>query len=526
MKKNEILLDAVADISKEYISEAYPENTKVITHKKNISFRKVLVAACAVAALAVPCRYFLVPVIQDAYHRSALSDVSVSDIIKSTKAGYELGWTCGFTGDVTITDRDGNQQTVMKGFSSIFKSYEDFDKVSDAYYYDDVLFTISASQMTVTANGKTNITERKFDAGSRILGYDTGRNLYILCTDNENETAEIQKYSIEGELINRTACSSDIPLNEFSGFESIDTDGNESSHILSYLTDKGTAAVHISYNDDGKVIMTVSQDDSEQIISTKDDGSETEYISGDSIFTIDENTKIFADSSGTHRISTDLSYSETRKEFNREQGTHVLNDIRRNGNGYSYEMGLGYNNLDYLVLFMGTVGDKVVLNAESAAREGISEKVAEKINSALQKIETDADGGAEYVGGDSETGYIMVMGHELEIDFYSFEMNGENTEKIASVFYPMNDDVFQNVEDFGFGGSVYYNGACYGVMEFSMTDGSVKRFVCTCDSEGRTGYAEMPSEKADADDEFSISKGKVGFLKKDGSFYSSEFVYD
>lgn len=525
MKKNERLMDAIGDISKEFINEASPKNIRVVHYRKKKPAAFIAAAACAALLLAIPVTNAIRSHRGQFNSGAQYSAENTAEIIRPDKAGYELGWKYLYSGDINAAANGEEYKTVAANFTHLFRSYEDMGKPSDMYFYNGILCTVSENQMSVTQTNDdvTYVMDRSSYSNSRIIGADTENSFYLTCTNDAGKTEFQKMISNEGTLIS-TICDNDIPLNDCIGFDDISADGSGRNITLSYSSDGTEGTVNIS-EEDGRLIMNITQGDQEQVISFNADGTVSE--SDDSIFSFDRTKNIFVSDSGKQKISlnTELSERSSQARSVYANAYKIANEIEKNGPGCQYELALEYDHIDHSLVISGKVMESISLDTENAIAEGMSEEQTIKINSVLQTITSDSDGGAVYVGGNEEKGYIMLPDPEMNMRFYSFDMNGEKTELTGTVPLPVTEALFEDVEEFRLGDSMYYNGICYGTAEFVKTDGSIERIVCTCDENGKTGYATVSFDNTSEDDVLCIGDGHAGFLRSDGYFFKTEFVY-
>lgn len=525
MKKNERLMDAIGDISKEFINEASPKNIRVVHYRKKKPAAFIAAAACAALLLAIPVTNAIRSHHSQFNSSAQHSAENAAEIIRPDKAGYELGWKYSYSGDINAAASGEEYKTVAENFGYLFRSYEDMIKPSDIYFYNGILCTVSESQMSVTLTNDdvTYVMDRSLYSNSRIIGADTENNFYVVCTNNDGKT-ELHKVSSTERTLSSVICDNNILLNECIGFDSISADGSGRNLTLSYSSDGTEGTVNISEETD-RIIMEITQGSKKQLISFNADGAVSE--SDDNIFSFDKSKNIFVSDSGNQKISlaADLAERDIQARCIAVNSYKIVDEIDKNGPGLQYEMTLEYYHIDHSLVSHGSVMESVILDGESALNEGMSEEQTEKINSVLQSVTSDSDGGVVYVGGNEEKGYIMLPDPEMNMRFYSFDMNGEKAELTGTVPLPVTDALFEDLEEFRLGDSMYYNGICYGTAEFVKTDGSIERIVCTCDENGKPGYATVSFDNTSEDDILCIGDGHAGFLRSDGCFFKAEFVY-
>lgn len=532
MKKNERLLDAVADIPAEYINEARPEECRVISCRKKKTGKIIAAAACIALALSVPAGYLIlnnIISIPAAYN----TENAVSEAINATKMGYRTGFDRGFTCEISTTkivDGEFVTETIAEDFSSLFGTESDFFSSTDAFYDRGMLCTISETTMSFTRDGKTVSAAASFPDGSRILGIDSEGYINILTKNDAEGTALIRKFSSECTEVSSLECSADsVWFARISGFDSIENTGDS---ITVHYTAEGTeGTLTCETESDGSVLMRVSQGENEQIIRTGTEEGKPEFVSGAEIFSYDDQNSFFSANGDGQMIRVDSAPDERVDETNKKQVAEFTSDEHYVSGGHSYEAFFLYRSLEYSLAFHGWACDTLILERDSAYENGMNDADIAAINRSLRAVPADADGGASFIGKDGETGYIAVAGgvEYPEVQIFRFNMNGSDSAELelySAVPFRIDEAMMEKISDFGFGASVYYNGACYVTAEFKMNDGSIMRHVYVYDSNGKSGYALIPAGRTSENDMLGIKDGEVGFIRENGSFLRAEFVYD
>lgn len=528
MKRNEELLDAFAGISNSYIMEAVPENNcKVIKRTRGKAFY-IAAAVCAALLFAFPGRMLAESIknrsinyiLADKVRGNALSAYAEAD---KAKEGFELSCSRRFLGDVYLKTSESEKTKILSDFADFVSEPDDLLISTDCCFGDSLICTISGHRITVTpTEGKTRTSAGVFDEGSRILGFDTENNVYVLAVNSIESRSYIQKYNSDCEKTDEFEYPEEnVMFSEMSGFDSLTKNEADNSLMLTYSNESCSGYVNFIRESEKSYIISISQDKgrlNQEIRITG--GKNPEYISGDMLFESVDNSfknKVLSSCFSDMKINTNLSEDKKYRKQNKER-SFTSEDL--NEKGIQDYIDLTYQDVHGLIEIYGFVGDSFSIESNKLGSDALK-----RLNESLKikHIEAEDDGlGAAFFGFDGEKGYFALP--EDSMVFYSFDRYGD-LEKIADISFPVDFAfMFNHQGELRMGESAMYNGVCCCAADIVTEDNGFTRYVYCYDiSKNKTKRITLPEDFVSEDDRMGIYHENICFIKNDGSVYTIDF---
>lgn len=498
MKKNERMLDAISGIPEEYIYEASPEN-----HDRNITVQRkrklsagLAAAACIALILGTQYKLLIAPVAEKIFSSGtalpseteiySMSGQNAHEIRKQLMTEMTDGCfpfsdsSVRYNLTVNIKDPETNNYRIWSGSIS---GPSELCTFSDACANDEYMWYIGNKLMIFSDHSETTMSERySFSEGSRILGIDSEKNVYILDINRyiySEKQYMIRKINTDFELLAEYPYFSDyIPVNEICGFDDMTVSDDKRTVTVTYRNHDDDSSIVISPDENDSFIIKVNENEKEQIIRTNENG--VPDTDGDNIFSYDKINGLLTAHNRKQILDTDTSRYEAEQEMQHavwntftESGTFFDKDLQ-----YSYGSAKGEINIS--------------VKPEAAVKLSVYGRNNNiKDTDIIRNIPADTD--VINAGGTGETGYLIASSRKNhEFSVYSFDRTSPDTvNNICNASYDI-CDIPENTVSYGMCDGLFYKDYFYILAGFLDNNDKIELKIFRCDKEGNTECVTLP----------------------------------